>query len=229
MFHEYKIINADLYQSLKRHHEVVHTLRSNTQGQMIDPEPEAIVALFQQYFFGISDVTLSFGPETLKTPQGRSLLVDLGLKVLFAYISTGCTAYSELKETLRFTIDIGAPIPPQSLLTNTLKIDQVDVNVTYFQVCGCRLQCPYINDKDELEDDVSVGALDVSMSSASLISNGFARASLLLPDMYVPLADDVRVVPTAYHPFTTLEALSDLEGEPQHCASNAFTGKLLSY
>eukprot|EP00730_Choanoeca_flexa_P015222 TRINITY_DN6937_c0_g1_i3.p1 TRINITY_DN6937_c0_g1~~TRINITY_DN6937_c0_g1_i3.p1 ORF type:complete len:408 (+),score=60.67 TRINITY_DN6937_c0_g1_i3:293-1516(+) len=223
MYHEHGIINSDLYESLRRHHEVVNILRSNSQGQMIDPDPEAIAALFNKYFFGISDQTLNFGPDTLSTPQGRSLLIDFGLKVLFAYMSTGCTAYSELKETLRFTVDIGAPIPPQPLATENVSIDQVNVPSTYFQVCGCRLHCPYVNDNGELEDDVSVGALDVSMSTASLISNGFARASLLLPDKYVVLAEDARVEPRIYHPYTTLEALSDLGGEARHCASNVFT------
>ena len=155
-------LDSVLFTSLKRHGGVIQLLKSNSNNQLVDPDPQKAREFLSRNFFGFSD---RFAGKYALNVSDQSA-VAAALKVLFSYISIGCVISSS-EEISTFSRDI---------LTDRDEQGYYSLGYTSFALCGCRLQCP--SNLTEVSGSIDISALDLQQ-------NGLGSVLLSLPNSYV--------------------------------------------
>ena len=148
---------------------------------------------FGANFFGVSDVF-----ATQSADLSDALVISVGLKVLYSYITIGCSIYS-------YDTDVG-------LTQETVN----GVSYSVFSICGCSLHCPV--------DSTTVGGtVDVSADVPGKAQNGLGSYAIGLPNGYVQTVD-LTADPSFSDEKATVEIMyQNSVGEVGHCAANVFT------
>lgn len=199
----------DFYTSLVRHGEIVKSVRSNPQNQMVDPNPDEVRNFLGKYFVGYSD-GLNLAPNPSDDGElslSDDLAISAGLKILYSYITIGCVINS---------VEGGDNI-------ESITADGTDYTTLKF--CPCSIQCP--------SNTTIVGGLFDVSKETGITSNGLQDVTLALPDNYVqvvdynqdpPFSDALAVGEMVYYTAAAnnrrrLQDANDFE----HCATSVFT------
>eukprot|EP00730_Choanoeca_flexa_P016123 TRINITY_DN7557_c0_g1_i2.p1 TRINITY_DN7557_c0_g1~~TRINITY_DN7557_c0_g1_i2.p1 ORF type:complete len:437 (+),score=102.13 TRINITY_DN7557_c0_g1_i2:240-1550(+) len=230
--HTSKFITSELYDSFKRHGMILSAMQKNTQGQMTDPDPGKVIEFLRENYFGLSDVSIDLGdkPANYKLkPNETAAVISVGLKIIYSYISTGCSVFSayELAEESEGEEDDdgfqGFEVIEYDPTTDEENPD-APFNATRFTICGCDLGCPRFTKAGGLEIDTTIGALDVSIDMEA-VRNGLGEVELFLPNRYIHPAKAVRTnfQENVTDGPATAELVYISDNETRHCATNVFT------
>lgn len=84
-------VPQEFKQSYANHSEIIGAMRKNSEGQMIDPDPEKVKAILKKNFYGMS---LLYMQSNMINSLSKKNLVHAGIKLMYSFLSIASILYT---------------------------------------------------------------------------------------------------------------------------------------